>query len=163
VPQGTSVSLFLANVAAWPLDRALERLGVGFARYADDTLIWSPDYARLCEAVDAVNEAAESIGAQLNLRKSEGISILAPSEAPVEFKSKNAVDFVGYSFSASGISIRRSSVQKIKRRIAHLIYRNLIEAPRKGQGYSRQICSQRRWRLRSPDLSNPTLPVWGPL
>jgi hypothetical protein len=130
VPQGTSVSLFLANVAAWPLDRALERLGVGFARYADDTLIWSPDYARLCEAVDAVNETADSIGAELNLRKSEGISILAPSEAPVEFKSKNTVDFVGYSFSAAGISIRRSSVQKIKRRIAHLIYRNLIEAPK---------------------------------
>jgi hypothetical protein len=133
VPQGTSVSLFLANVAAWPLDRALERLGVGFARYADDTLIWSPDYARLCEAVDAVNEAAEAIGARLNLHKSEGISILAPTDAPVEFKSKTAVDFVGYSFAASGIAIRLSSVRKIKRRIAHLIYRNLIESPTRGQ------------------------------
>ncbi len=54
LPQGTSVSLFLANVAAWELDRALERLGVGFARYADDTLIWSHDYARICEAVEAL-------------------------------------------------------------------------------------------------------------
>ena len=40
IPQGTSISLFLANVAAYPLDRKLEALGVGFARYADDTLIW---------------------------------------------------------------------------------------------------------------------------
>ena len=133
VPQGTSVSLFLANVAAWPLDRALERLGVGFARYADDTLIWSPDYARLCEAVDAVNDEAESIGAKLNLRKSEGISILAPADAPVEFKSKRTVEFVGYAFSASGISIRRSSVERIKKRVGHLIYRNLVEAPSRGQ------------------------------
>lgn len=132
VPQGTSVSLFLANVAAWPLDRALERLGVGFARYADDTLIWSPDYARLCEAVDAVNEVAGTIGSELNLRKSEGISILAPEEAPVEFKAKRSVDFVGYSFSADGISIRASSVKRIKRRIAYLIYRNLLEAPMRG-------------------------------
>jgi RNA-directed DNA polymerase len=133
VPQGTSVSLFLANVAAWPLDRALERLGVGFARYADDTLIWSPDYARLCEGVDAINEEAESIGVRLNLRKSEGISILAPTEAPAEFKSKPTVEFVGYAFSASGISIRASAVQRIKKRIAYLIYRNLIEAPKRGQ------------------------------
>jgi hypothetical protein len=124
--------LFLANVAAWPLDRALERLGVGFARYADDTLIWSPDYARICEAVDALNEAATAIGAALNLRKSEGISILAPGEAPVEFKSKASVDFVGYSFSAAGISIRSSSFDKIKERIAHLIYKNLLEVPIQG-------------------------------
>jgi RNA-directed DNA polymerase len=132
VPEGTSVSLFLANVAAWPLDRALERLGVGFARYADDTLIWSPDYARLCEAVDAVNEVAGTIGAELNLRKSEGISILAPEGAPVEFKAKKSVDFVGYSFAAEGISIRAESVKRIKRRLAFLIYRNLLEAPMHG-------------------------------
>lgn len=132
VPQGTSISLFLANVAAWPLDRALERLGVGFARYADDTLIWSPDYARLCEAVDAVNDAASTIGADLNLRKSDGISILAPKEAPVEFKPKQYVDFVGYSFSPAGISIRSTSIEKIKRRVARLIYTNLLEAPTKG-------------------------------
>ncbi len=133
VPQGTSVSLFLANVAAWPLDRALERLGVGFARYADDTLIWSPDYGRLCEAVDTVNDAAESIGAKLNLRKSAGISILAPADAPAEFKPKKSVEFVGYAFSSGGISIRQSSVTRIKARISYLIYRNLVEAPKHGQ------------------------------
>ncbi len=32
VPQGTSISLFLANLAAAPLDHALERHGVGFVR-----------------------------------------------------------------------------------------------------------------------------------
>lgn len=132
VPQGTSVSLFLANVAAWPLDRALERLGVGFARYADDTLIWSSDYARLCEAVDAVNDAANAIGASLNLKKSDGVSILAPEDAPVEFKAKHSVDFVGYSFAANKISIRPTSLAKIKRRVAYLIYKNLLEAPLHG-------------------------------
>jgi len=35
IPQGTSISLFLANVAPWDLDRSLERLGVSFVRYAD--------------------------------------------------------------------------------------------------------------------------------
>ena len=46
IHQGTSVSLFLANVAAYPLDRKLESLGVGFARYADDTLIWGDSYVQ---------------------------------------------------------------------------------------------------------------------
>jgi RNA-directed DNA polymerase len=64
LPQGTSVSLFLANVAAWELDRALERIGVGFARYADDTLIWSPDYSRICDAVQALSGMVSDIGAR---------------------------------------------------------------------------------------------------
>jgi hypothetical protein len=132
VPQGTSVSLFLANVAAWPLDRALERLGVGFARYADDTLIWSHDYSRLCDAVDEVNSAASKLGAALNLDKSHGISILAPTNAPAEFSRKSEVDFVGYSFSLQNIRIRHESVRRIKRKIAQLIYANLLEAPKRG-------------------------------
>jgi hypothetical protein len=126
VPQGTSVSLFLANVAAWSLDRSLERLGVGFARFADDTLIWSQDYARISAAADVLNDAAEQIGAKLNLRKSDGISILAPSGAPVEFHSKNAVEFVGYSFSSEKVGIRRSAVVRIKRHISGLVFHNLM-------------------------------------
>src|SRR5690606_14633627 len=62
VPQGTSVSLLLANVAAAPLDRALEGLGAGFVRYADDTLIWSRDYESICRAVEALHAAAADIG-----------------------------------------------------------------------------------------------------
>lgn len=132
LPQGTSISLFLANVAAWPLDRTLERLGVGFARYADDTLIWSHDYSRICEAAEALNDAAKAIGADLNLKKSEGISLLVPGEAPAEFKRKECVEFVGYAFSPDGISIRRSSLKRIRQHIAYLIYKNLLEEPRRG-------------------------------
>lgn len=133
VPQGTSMSLFLANVAAWPLDRALERLGVGFARYADDTLIWSHDYGRVCDAADTLNEAAVAIGADLNLSKSEGISLFGPSAAPMELASKKSrIDFVGYSFSAVGTGIRPSTQDRIKDRISHLIYKNLLEQPKAG-------------------------------
>jgi RNA-directed DNA polymerase len=59
IPQGTSISLFLANAAAWELDRELERHGVGFARYADDTLIWSKDYGSICAAADVLHEQAK--------------------------------------------------------------------------------------------------------
>jgi RNA-directed DNA polymerase len=96
VPQGTSISLFLANVAAAPLDRSLERLGVGFVRYADDTLIWSNDYGRICEAVDQLHETSKAIGSEVNLAKSEGVRLLVQRGARAELVSTTHVNFVGY-------------------------------------------------------------------
>lgn len=127
VPQGTSISLFLANVAAWELDRALERLGLGFARYADDTLIWSNDYSRICEAVQALSEMSTEIGADLNFKKSHGISIFTPDGSPAEFSPKPVVEFVGYRFGPGGRGMRESVVRRVKRRIAYVVWSNLLE------------------------------------
>ncbi len=140
VPQGTSISLFLANVAAWELDRRLERLGVGFARYADDTLIWSHDYARICEAVEALTALSSEIGPKLNFRKSSGISIFTPEGTPAEFKPKSIVEFVGYRFGEHGAGMRENAVRRVKRRLAYLIWSNLLEPLLKG----RRVAS--RWR-----------------
>ncbi|NEA59548.1 hypothetical protein G3I60_36660 [Streptomyces sp. SID13666] len=133
LPQGTSISLFLANVAAWELDRTLERLGVGFARYADDTLIWSNDYSLICKSVDTLSNLSQKIGADLNFKKSHGISIFAPEGTPVELKSKPRVEFVGYKFDNTGTGMRASVVSRIKRRISFLIWANLLEPLAKGQ------------------------------
>jgi hypothetical protein len=132
IPQGTSISLFLANIAAHPLDNRLERLGVGFARFADDTLIWSDDYSLICRAADVLQEAAQDMGVDVNLGKSPGISILTPEEAKAEFKSKSEVEFLGYSISPDGIGIRQKNLGEIKEWIAYLIYVNLLEQPLKG-------------------------------
>lgn len=77
IPQGTSVSLFLANVACWELDKGLERLGVGFSRYADDTLIWSDEYGKIVRAYYWIDECARRMGVPLNPTKSYGISLLS--------------------------------------------------------------------------------------
>jgi RNA-directed DNA polymerase len=132
IPQGTSISLFLANVVAFPLDYRLEQLGVGFARYADDTLIWSDDYARICEATHALNQAAQEMGVEVNLQKSEGVSILADPGAAVEFKGKSRVTFVGYSIGRRVIGIKQSAIARIKEHISYLIYANLVEEPKRG-------------------------------
>ena len=50
IPQGTSISLFLANLVCWKLDKSFEKLGLKFARYADDTVVWSSDYSAICKA-----------------------------------------------------------------------------------------------------------------
>jgi RNA-directed DNA polymerase len=133
MPQGTSISLFLANAAASVLDRKLERLGIGFVRYADDTLIWSNDYAEVCRAVDALIETARLMGVELNFDKSDGISILAASGEPAEFRAKTAVDFVGYAIHRDRISIKARKVEEIKERVSYLIYSNLLQPLARGQ------------------------------
>lgn len=134
IPQGTSLSLFLANIAAAPLDRRLERLGVGFARFADDTVIWSDDYSLVCRAANALEEAEKEMGVELNLQKSDGISMLVPAEGidTAELKAKSAIEFVGYRVSLASIGIRDRAVARIKERIAFLIYSNLLQEPKRG-------------------------------
>lgn len=132
IPQGTSVSLFLANIAAQPLDDRLERLGVGFVRFADDTLIWSDDYSLICRAVTTLEDTARDMGVDLNLAKSAGIHILTPDGAPAEFKQKPMVEFLGYKVSADRLSIRTKNVADIKEWISYLLYSNLLEGPKRG-------------------------------
>jgi RNA-directed DNA polymerase len=132
IPQGTSISLFLANIAAWDLDRSLERLGVSFVRYADDTLIWSTDYAQLCRAVDSLHTMAEKIGSPINLEKSGGIRLLVPPGAPSEIKHVATIEYLGHRFSARSVGIKDKLVLRIKERVNQLLYFNLIKEPEAG-------------------------------
>ncbi len=131
IPQGTSISLFLANVAAWHLDRELERCGVGFVRYADDTLIWSRDYDRLCQAVDVLHAQAASIGVDVNLDKSPGIRLLVPPDAKSEMSRTEGVDYLGYRVGLTNVGMKQTAVDRIKKRIISLIYWNLLHEPLK--------------------------------
>jgi RNA-directed DNA polymerase len=124
IPQGTSISLFLANLACWELDKSLERLGVGFARYADDTLIWSQDYAQIVRAYELISSCGEKMGVPINFEKSEGIHLVSNSYKG-EIKSKMSVDFLAHRISPTSVAIKKSHVSKIKRRISYLIYQNL--------------------------------------
>lgn len=95
IPQGTAVSLFLANVAARSIDERLGRMGVQFARYADDTVIWSADYGAVVGAADALIQTGRDIGAPVNWSKSAGVRLLTPAEAPAEIHRTSYIDFVG--------------------------------------------------------------------
>ncbi len=128
IPQGTSISLFLANLVCWQLDKNFEREGLSFARYADDTVIWSLDYNNICKAFTIINNFSKLAGVKINAEKSEGISLLSREGLPVELsKSKPNIGFLGYSISAEKVSIKDSSIRKIKKQISHLLYRNLIQ------------------------------------
>lgn len=128
IPQGTSLSLFLANIACWKLDKKLEKEGLRFARYADDTIIWADDYGKITKSFEIINIFSTEAGVKINALKSDGISILSKEGMPSELASyKHYVEFLGYKLSNEHISIKPSSVNKIKKQISYILYRNLIQ------------------------------------
>lgn len=131
IPQGTSISLFLANVACWDLDHELEHIGVRFARYADDTLIWSNSYDQVVRAYDAISHFSKLMGVPINIDKSEGITIIS-ERTREELKSKSQVRFLGYDIGLKKVSISSKSVQQLKERISHTIYENLLQPQKRG-------------------------------
>lgn len=139
VPLGTALSLFLANVAAWPLDRRLERLGIGYVRYADDTFMWSKSYGKLTAAVDVLNEELKNIGSTLNFSKSPGISLFTNSKAQSEIRSKSRFTFIGHEFvrlesAEHGLAVGMSKrkLTGVRERVDRLIYYNLLHEPLAG-------------------------------
>jgi RNA-directed DNA polymerase len=129
IPQGTSISLFLANVAAWELDRALEGHGVGFVRYADDTLIWSSDYSRICSAVDLLHRHAEAIGVTVNSAKSPGIRLLVPDGAVGEIAVTYYVDYLGHRIGTDGVRMKPATEDRLRRRVDQMIFNSLLREP----------------------------------
>jgi hypothetical protein len=128
IPLGTSISLFLANVICWKLDRNLEDEGVRFARYADDTIIWSKDYSKISRAFEIINSFSQETGISINYKKSDGISLLQNKEIRSEFtNTKEFIEFLGYKISTSSISIKDRSIKKIQAQISYILYHNLIQ------------------------------------
>jgi hypothetical protein len=128
VPQGTSLSLFLANVACLQLDRELEKIGATFARYADDTIILCEDYATASRAASAMLAHGDRSGAQVNFAKSEGISLITPP-GEAELRSKPSFDFLGHDISSVGVAPSRRTVQRLKRNLSRIIHRHLLLYP----------------------------------
>lgn len=151
VPLGTSASLFLANVAATPLDRSLERRGVTFARFADDVLIWSEDYGSMCAASDIMHAFAHSSGTRINAVKSEGIRLLIGEGDKGEMRSTQKVVYLSHELSLNGIGLKEGVVAKLLREVDRLVYDNLLREPFRG--------TQSLLRLTANDRDYVTL-VW---
>ena len=131
IPQGTSISLVLANLAANRLDQRLERIGVGFVRYADDTLIWGGSYGGICDAVDILTEEAALMGVDFNRQKSSGISLLVPRswKPEGEIRTKRNVRFLGYDLGLEHCELSSDAEARIQKKCLELIYNNLLREP----------------------------------
>lgn len=128
IPQGTSISLFLANLVCWELDKKFEKNGLKFARYADDTVIWSLNYNNICNAFSIINDFSKRTNVLINPKKSDGISLLTEKSLPTELSSsKEFINFLGYSIFVNKVSIKEETVKKIKKQISYILYKNLIQ------------------------------------
>lgn len=132
IPQGSTVSLFLANVACYELDRQIEKVGVTFARYADDTLIISDSYAKACECADLMLSHGEQSGTKINFRKSSGITMLSDASQS-EIRQKRSVIFLSHELSGDGVAIAPRAIARMKKRAARIMYNNLLLQPKRQQ------------------------------
>ena len=115
-PQGGPLSPLLANVLLDVVDRALERRGHRFARYADDCNV----YVRSKRAAERVMEGLVGLYAKLKLQ-------INPSKSAVARAWDRA--FLGYSFwVAPGKIVKRrvapKALEKMKARIRAITARN---------------------------------------
>jgi len=131
VPQGSSISLFLANVACLELDLEIEREGAVFARYADDTIILCNSYEVAHRCANRMMAHGKRSQTQINFEKSEGIFFLT-CEPRAEIRSTTHFDFLGNRISQTDVCIAEKSVRRIKRKIAGIIHRHLLLYPSRG-------------------------------
>ena len=112
-PQGGVISPLLANIVLDVLDQELANQGYIFVRYADDFLVLSKSTSDIEKAHEIVQNTLENV-----LKLS-----LQPEKTKVT-TFKEGFDFLGFTFSTNGISIRAKSVEKLKDKIRKLTIRS---------------------------------------
>ena len=119
IPQGTTLSLFLANAVFADLDEKLESLGVVFARYADDILVLAKSYDLANQAAQVISEFSAQSKIPINDKKSAGITLIARSDG--EIKSKRRIDYLGYSISQDDIRLATKRKSTIRKTLSEII------------------------------------------
>ncbi len=142
VPQGSSLSLFLSNLAAQELDMELERLNGSFVRFADDALAVAHSYEDARKIELEFRRHCLKTGVAINFEKSSGITLLAARKSDDErdffidgddggdLKKLEFVDFLGHRVSADEIDLTAKAVKRIKRKISKIIYIHLLQYAR---------------------------------
>jgi retron-type reverse transcriptase len=144
VPQGSSLSLFLSNIAAHELDMSLEKLDGSFVRYADDVIAVAHSYEDARNIEMEFRAHCERSGVQINFEKSTGVSMMMARDSDDKrdffidgsdagrLKHAQFIDFLGHRISAEHINLTDKAVKRIKRRISKSIYVHMLQYPRNG-------------------------------
>ncbi|MBN8673905.1 MAG: hypothetical protein J0L56_07215 [Chitinophagales bacterium] len=130
IPQGSTISLLLANMACAELDKKIEGAGGLFARFSDDSVIICNNYDKAHRCANHMISHGLKSGTKINFNKSDGISLLT-EDRKSEIRSKEYFDFLGHSISSKQITLREKTIKNIKTRISQIINRHLIHYPQK--------------------------------
>lgn len=129
VPQGSSLSLFLSNIAGHELDKALEKHGGQFVRFADDVVAVTYTYEDALGVSEVFSRHCERSGVEVNREKSPGISLLS-GIGEREIRTIKYIDYLGHRFTKDDVMLSGRSIKRIKKRISHILYLHLIQTPR---------------------------------
>ncbi|PKQ10784.1 MAG: hypothetical protein CVT70_17625 [Alphaproteobacteria bacterium HGW-Alphaproteobacteria-1] len=124
-PQGSSVSLLLANLANHDLDVKLSAASGRFVRFADDVVALCGDYSAAQELERCFAAHCRTSGLILNAKKSPGIAVI--SQHQQELRTYPHFDYLGYRLSPGGLSIPQKTVDRIKVRASRLINLYLLQ------------------------------------
>lgn len=124
-PQGSSVSLLLANIANHELDTALAAQAGKFVRFADDVVALCRSYEQAQLLERCFYDHCLNSGLKINEGKSPGIAIIAGREQ--ELRGYPHFDYLGYRFGQEGLGLPEKVVAKIKTRISRLINIYLLQ------------------------------------
>lgn len=124
-PQGSSISLILANLASHALDTQLEKLSGKFVRFADDVTALTASYEDAVQIENAFFEHCRQSGISMNKEKSPGINILSDQHA--EIRTVSNIDYLGYRFTPQGLTLSRKAIKRIKSKISKLASIYLVQ------------------------------------
>ncbi|KCZ83527.1 RNA-directed DNA polymerase [Hyphomonas adhaerens MHS-3] len=134
-PQGSSVSLLLANLANHDLDVDLTAAAGRFVRFADDVVALSSDYAQAQLIEKCFLDHCRVSGLKVNATKSPGIAIVSSRQQ--ELRTIPYFDYLGYRFSPSGLTAPDKTIRKLKARVSRLANLYLIHYLHAGFNNSR--------------------------
>ena len=137
-PQGSSVSLLLANLANHELDVALDSRAGKFVRFADDVLALCSSYQQALDIENCFVDHCSRSGLTLNTKKSPGIGIISSKQE--EMRTYKHFDYLGYRFTSKGLSIPEKVEKRIKSKCSRLINIYLIQYPKK-HAFDKNRCS----------------------
>lgn len=125
IPQGLPISNALAELVLVNTDATFEgRNDIAYYRYVDDILILTkrPSHRKI---FSEISNSLKPLGLTCHpLQKEDSKSTWGPLS--------EAIDFLGYSISESSVSVRKSSVNRLKSKIALLLAqykKSLLERP----------------------------------
>lgn len=136
-PQGSSVSLLLANLANHDLDVKLASAAGRFVRFADDVVALCGSYEQAQRIEECFVQHCRTSGLVLNAKKSPGIAII--SGQPQELRTYPHLDYLGYRMGPAGLSMPEKTIAKMKTRASRLVNLYLIEYL--GEGYRKSRAS----------------------
>ena len=164
IPQGSPISAMLANVYMMDVDQRIKEVVVKYSgkymRYSDDFIIVLPtEYIAAQSAINAVLKIIKDTpGLILKTEKTQIYRINLPDVINVgelfleqADKSKNVINFLGFTFNGSKVTLRAKTVSKYYYRMYRKAHKIALKPVQKGKDHLYEKYSERGAKITTKD------------